>query len=77
MTIRVLNYADLSREAIAEIEAELSEQHVLTAMMSWALSDSRNSFIPGVVKAVVVQDEFTHDVVVPWGSELVLVYDTT
>jgi hypothetical protein len=45
--------------------------------MTWALSDPAKRFIPGVVKDVVVQDEFTHDVIVPWGPELVLVYDTT
>jgi hypothetical protein len=77
MSIRVLNYANLSREAVADIENELSEQYALKDLMTWALSDPAKRFIPGVVKAVVVQDEFTHDVIVPWGPELVLVYDTT
>jgi len=77
MSLRVLNYSNLPREVIAEIESELSEQHALKDLISWALSDIGNKFIPGVVKDVVVQDEFTHDVIVPWGGELVLVYDTT
>jgi hypothetical protein len=77
MTIRILNYARLSPEVIADIESELSEQHSLGDLMSWALSDCGKKFIPGVVRDVIVQDEFTHDVVVPWGPELVLVYDTT
>jgi hypothetical protein len=77
MTLRVLNYASLPPEVIAEIESELSEQHALKDLMTWALADSEGKFIPGVVQDVVVQDEFTHDVIVPWGSELVLVYDTT
>ena len=77
MSIRVLNYADLERETIAEIEAELSGQHSLSDVMRWALSDSTKDFIPGVVQDVIIQDEFTHDVIVPWGPELVLVYDTT
>lgn len=77
MTIRVLNYANLAPEVIADIESELSEQHVLKDLMTWALSDFGKKFIPGVVKDVVIQDEFTHDVIVPWGPELVLVYDTT
>lgn len=77
MTVRVLNYAQLPLEVIAEIETELSEQHSLKDLMDWALSDFGKKFIPGVVKDVIVQDEFTHDVVVPWGPELVLVYDTT
>ena len=77
MAIRILNYANLSREAVAESESELSEQYSLKDLMTWALSDPAKRFIPGVVKDVVVQDEFTHDVIVPWGPELVLVYDTT
>lgn len=77
MSLPVLNYANLPREVITEIERALSEQHALKDLMTWALSDSGKNFIPGVVKDVIVQDEFTHDVVVPWGAELVLVYDTT
>ena len=77
MTINVLNYAQLPSEAMASIESELSEQHTLKDLMSWALSDVRKRFIPGIVKDILVQDEFTHDVIVPWGPDLVLVYDTT
>lgn len=77
MTIRVLNYAGLPSEAVANIESELSEQYSLKDLMNWALSDSGKRFIPAVVKDVIVQDEFTHDVIVPWGPDLVLVYDTT
>ena len=77
MTVRIVNHADLSRDAIAEIERELSEQHTLKDLMTWALSDSGKKFVPGVVRDVIVQDEFTHDVIVPWGPQLVLVYDTT
>jgi len=41
------------------------------------LSHPAGTFIPQVVADVIVQDEFTHDVVVPWREGLVLVYDTT
>jgi hypothetical protein len=77
MSIRVLNYANLSREAITAIESELAEQYALKDLMTWALADAGKKFIAGVVQEIVVQDEFTHDVIVPWGTELVLVYDTT
>ena len=73
----VLNRADLTPEAVAEIAAELSAQENLKDMMSWALNSPRGSFIPSVVAEVIVQDEFTHDVIVPWRDGLVLVYDTT
>jgi len=75
--MRVLNRANLSPQTIAEIEGELSEQENLKDVMTWALSSASGTFIPKVVADVIVQDEFTHDVVVPWRDGLVLVYDTT
>jgi hypothetical protein len=75
--MRVLNHANLSSETVAGIEGELSAQENLKDVMAWALFQPRGTFIPSVVAQVIVQDEFTHDVVVPWGDGLVLVYDTT
>ena len=75
--MRVLNYANLSIEAIASIEATLSPQENLKDVVNWALSQPRGTFISAVVADVIVQDEFTHDVIVPWRDGLVLVYDTT
>jgi hypothetical protein len=75
--MRLLNQANLSPQTIAEIEAQLSDQENLKDVMTWALSSPSGIFIPQVVADVIVQDEFTHDVVVPWREGLVLVYDTT
>ena len=75
--MRVLNHANLSSETIAVIEGELSTQENLKDVMTWALSQPLGIFIPSVVAQVIVQDEFTHDVIVPWRDGLVLVYDTT
>ena len=75
--MRVVNHANLPRDAVADIATELSGQENLTDVMSWAFASPRGTFIPAVVAEVIVQDEFTHDVVVPWRDGLVLVYDTT
>ena len=75
--MRVLNYANLSSEEIAQIENELSGQENLNAVMNWALSQPKGTFLSTVVADVIVQDEFTHDVIVPFRDNLVLVYDTT
>jgi hypothetical protein len=32
---------------------------------------------PRLVADIVTQDEYTHDVIVPWSERLVLVFDTT
>jgi hypothetical protein len=75
--MRVVNCADLEPEEIAQLESELSGQQNLNDVMKWALSHPRGIFIPSVVSQVIVQDEFTHDVIVPYRDGLVLVYDTT
>jgi len=75
--MRVLNQANLSPHWIAEIEDQLLDQQNLKDVMNWALSHPVGTFTPQVVADVIVQDEFTHDVVVPWREGLVLVYDTT
>ena len=74
--MHIINQGNLSAERIAEIQAAINEQQNLKDMMDWALSNPEN-FTPNVVSEVVIQDEFTHDVIVPWGKDVVLVYDTT
>ncbi len=74
--MRLINQCCLSSEQLSELEALIPAQENLKDLMSWALSNP-TSFIPQVVANVIVQDEFTHDVVVPWRDGLVLVYDTT
>jgi hypothetical protein len=75
--MRVVNHANLPPEQIARLEDELSGQQNLNDVMKWALSHPQGVFIPSVVANVIVQDEFTHDVIVPYRDSLVLVYDTT
>lgn len=74
--MRIENLGDLSPDKLHEIEAAVPHQENLKDMMAWAFS-SPGDFEPTVVVEVVVQDEFSHDVIVPWRDGLVLVYDTT
>lgn len=75
--MRVVNMAGLPAEQLAGIERELSGQQNLGDVLKWALAHPAGVFTPTVIAGVVVQDEFTHDVIVPWRDKLVLVYDTT
>jgi hypothetical protein len=75
--MRVVNKANLSPEQLDQLGRELSGQQNLGDVMMWALAHPAGSFAPTVIAGVVVQDEFTHDVIVPWRDNLVLVYDTT
>jgi len=75
--MQIVTHGRISAEVKARIEAEVSSQQNLKDMMAWALSQGSGVFLPGVVSEVIVQDEFTHDIIVPRNDGLVLVYDTT
>jgi len=75
--MRLVNHAKLATDLLADIAQELEAQENLRDVMAWAFSCPRGTFLPSVVDEVIVQDEFTHDVIVPWREGLVLVYDTT
>ena len=73
----VTNHTALSAEEFSAIQSELPDHENLQQMITWALADQAGTFCSGVVSQVVVQDEFNHDVVVPWRDGLTLVYETT
>ena len=75
--MRVLNQANIPPQVLTEIEGELAGQENLKDLMTWALACPVGTFTPQVVADVVLQDEFSHDVIVPWRDGLVLVNDTT
>lgn len=75
--MQITNRANLPPSKIAQIKAELTGQQTLNDVMRWALAHPPGTFAPTVVAQVIVQDEFTHDVIVPYRDGLVLVYDTT
>lgn len=75
--MQVINQANLSAETLAEVEREVGEPCSLSEVMNWAKAQPPGTLIPQVVAEVVTQDEYTHDVIVPWRDGLALVYDTT
>ncbi|HWT02385.1 MAG TPA: hypothetical protein VN256_19190 [Pyrinomonadaceae bacterium] len=73
----IRNYAGLNATQLAAIEGELGGQRGLQDVISWGVNEASGATSPRVVAEVVVQDEYTHDAIVPWRDSLVLVYDTT
>jgi hypothetical protein len=65
--------AVLSAAQRAVLEREVLGLGTLQDVVRWAFSQRP----PCDVAEVVVQDEYTHDVVIPWAAGLVLVFDTT
>jgi hypothetical protein len=56
----------------ATLEREVVGLHSLHVLLQWAFSQRP----PCDIAEVVVQDEFSHDVVLPW-RDVYLVFDTT
>ena len=74
--MQVANYAELSAEELTSIEDELMGQENLQQVLQWAQNQPKELFVASIVADVIVQDEFTHDVIIPW-RKLFLVYGTT
>ena len=71
--MRVDNRAALAEHELTPLQALALNWPTLQEVVRWALAQT-----PALlVSEVVVQDEFTHDVVLPCRSETYLVFDTT
>jgi len=66
VTLVLHDRVGLRPEQRVALEAALASQQILQDVVRWRM-----------VVSVVVQDEYTHDVIVPWDDGLFLAYDTT
>lgn len=67
------NQAALNKDELSGLEATLRPLTTLERVVRWAFS----TVPPRDISEVVVQDEFSHDVVLAWMSGRYLVFDTT
>ena len=65
--------AGLVPAAYAALDAATARHVTLADVIRWGLAETPQR----IVVEVVVQDEYTHDVIVPLADPLHLVYDTT
>jgi hypothetical protein len=65
--------ANVPPETLASIEVIVTGQRTLEDVVRWGLAQRPAR----LVERVVVQDEYTHDVVIAWAHDVYLVYDTT
>ena len=63
----------IAREGVDGIAAVIAGQRTLEEVVRWGLGRSPARMI----ESVVVQDEYTHDVVLRYADGVYLVYDTT
>ncbi|HEX4439645.1 MAG TPA: hypothetical protein VH854_06215 [Thermoanaerobaculia bacterium] len=72
----VRNRAGLSDSELAGLAAELESLESLSDVIRWGRSQPAGSVVPAVIRDVVIQDEFTHDAIVPW-RDRALVFGAT
>ena len=75
--MQVSNRANLSPEQLARINSEVAKHHTLPDILRWGFNPSSGATHPQVISDVIIQDEYSHDVIVPWREGLLLVYGTT
>ena len=71
-----VNLSTLTTDDFETLAVELDKHGSLREVLAWASSKPKDEIHPQIVAEVVTQDEFTHDVIVPF-KKVFLVYDTT
>lgn len=70
------NLSSLSKAEFERIEKEIDHHGGLNQVVAWASAKPKTEVHPQIVAEVIAQDEYTHDVIVPY-QNVFLVYDTT
>jgi len=73
----LIDRANLTSEQFAQVASDLAGHRTLTDVLNWGFKQPKGRVLPQVVADVIVQDEYSHDVIVPWSNGLVVVYGTT
>ena len=74
--MRVQNRAGVGPADLAALEADVAGLESLSDVLRWG---RRQPLVlrPEVITEVVVQDEYTHDAIVPWRDRRALVFGST
>jgi len=66
--LKIQNRAGLNPFDLAELQASLKGLASLADVIAWGRNQPAGSVRPEVITDVVVQDEYTHDAIVPWNQ---------
>jgi hypothetical protein len=72
----VLDRSGMSRDELQALEAQVGQLESLAAVMQWGRNQPAGVVRPTIIADVVIQDEFTHDAIVPW-RDRALVFGST
>jgi hypothetical protein len=70
------NPAHLDEKEFAYLKNELADIQTLGQVLTWAGTEEKGNFLPAIVAETITQDEYTHDIIIPF-RDLFLVFDTT
>jgi hypothetical protein len=76
-SMELIDYTRRTTQQFAELRRLTLRHEKLGDVLAWLQSVSSPDRLRDVLSRMVVQDEFSIDVVIPWADGLVLVYDTT
>jgi hypothetical protein len=74
--VKIQNGAALDSADLAALEAQVGGLESLADVLRWGRQQP-SGLQPAVITDVVVQDEFTHDAIVPWRDGRTLVFGST
>jgi hypothetical protein len=72
-SLPITYYVSLPPPTRAEIDRTVSQHRTLERVLDWCLAQRP----PQWVEEIITQDEFTLDVIVRFGTDRYVVYDTT
>ena len=71
-----INLSKLTEHTFTLLAPEIDRHRSLSEVLAWAATKPKGDVHQQLVTEVITQDEFTHDVIVPY-KDVFLVYDTT
>ena len=72
-----MNRAGLSEYEVRLIEEKLGNRTSIGDVVNWLNKTAEGVIRPAMIVNLVIQDEFSHDLVVRWDDALAIVYGTT
>ena len=75
--MKFTNRTTLATGQFIELESDVSKHKTLKDVLLWGYQQSKGTMHPHIIADIVIQDEYSHDVIVPWKEGIVLVYGTT
>lgn len=77
ITVEIVDKSNVDVAELAGLASSLSTVETLSDILSWARNLPDGDVSREIVSDIVIQDEYTHDIVVPWKSRYALVLDAT